>query len=99
MLQAGETPAKLGNGEHAAATAAKAERLNPKAMWHEAAKFGLKRFDRPARISEIADAVAETGYRAGLKRRLLYNAIFVALKRRKDLFEILPDSRWKLKDR
>ena len=56
-----------------------------------------KRFGKPVKIGEIVDYLQSQGHANNMSRRLLYNAVYVALRRRTDMFEQLSDWRWKLK--
>jgi hypothetical protein len=95
LIQAGEQFPPT-NGR-AGAVASKAAKVPANTTWHDAAVIALKGLGEPAKIGQIADYLELQGFGAKLTRRRVYNAIYVALTRRKDLFEPLGGSKWKLK--
>jgi hypothetical protein len=93
LIQAGEQFPPT-NGP---APSVRAAKVPPGTTWHDAAKIAIKGLGRPAKIGDIADYLLAQGFGAKLSRRRMYNALYVALMRRKDLFEPLSGSQWKLK--
>lgn len=65
---------------------------------HDAAATAIKHIGRPAKVGEIVDWLKQYGYDADLKRRIAFNGIYTALKRRDDMFVELDDSRWGLRE-
>lgn len=82
------------NGTAAVSSAAK---VPADMMVHDAAAFALTHLGRPSKIGEMADFLLTKGYGTKKKRRMFFNALYTALKRRDDLFEQIADARWKLK--
>lgn len=79
------------------ATVLAAEVHVPKnATKHDAAALALRSIGRPAKIGEIADFLVDRGYGVELSRRIFFNGIYTALKRRTDLFKPAGDACWAL---
>jgi hypothetical protein len=61
-----------------------------------AAKIALQELHHPSKVGEIVEVLLKYNYGGELGRRILFNAIFTAMSRRKDVFTRNEDSRWSL---
>jgi hypothetical protein len=75
------------------------DRVSPDMTKHDAAAYALKKIGRPAKIGQIADYLASVGYGKGADRRVQFNGLYTALKRRADMFEAVGGAKWRLKER
>jgi hypothetical protein len=78
--------------------AVEAKAITPSATKHDAAAFALNRIGKPAKIGQIADFLVSVGYGVGVDRRIFFNGLYTALKRREDLFERAGEARWRLRE-
>lgn len=74
-----------------------AGKLPKSATKHDAAAFALKAIGKPAKIGQMVDYLVSIGYGAGITRRLMFNGLYLSMKRREKVFEAVGDAKWRLK--
>lgn len=97
LIQAGEVDPEENGREQTPVITVKLPKLGPITPWHEAAAIAIKKLGQPPKIGEMADYLQAHGFRSKMSRRRIFNGLYVALKRRDDMFEQIDDARWKLK--